>query len=137
MKIACLELETILIILSFNLLIPVRLFFLLIFTSKTERVWNGFQLEDFIEGILFILVVICLIDWTRYAAYNSHNDLAEDFFDEYENRMANMIWDVETRAYRFDFILGSIALMIWLKFFFLFRFSETFGTLFKILQKML
>jgi hypothetical protein len=137
MRAACLDLEIILIILSLNLLFPVRVGLLLIFTYKTGRVWNGFQLEDFIEGFLFILVVICLNDWTRYAVSNPLNDFSEDFFDKYENRMANMIWDVESRTYRFDFVLGIIALMIWIKLFFLFRFNENFGTLFKILKTML
>ena len=48
-----------------------------------------------------------------------------------------MIYNIETDSYRFDFVLASLVLVTWLKFFLTFRFTRTFGPMFKVLMEMI
>ena len=50
--------------------------------------------------------------------------------------MLNIIYLLETGAHRFDFLLAFVALVTWIKTIFLFRITQSFGPLFKIILKM-
>ena len=49
----------------------------------------------------------------------------------------NILWDIHIHTYRFDYFLASVAFMLWFKVFWMCRVSETFGPIYKVLQKMI
>ena len=51
--------------------------------------------------------------------------------------MLNNMWYINEDIYRFDFLLAFIAFFTWLRMFFNFRITETFGPMFRILQQMI
>ena len=51
--------------------------------------------------------------------------------------MINIMWGIHTDQYRFDRLLASVGLFVWLRLFLGFRITETFGPMFKIIYKML
>jgi hypothetical protein len=51
--------------------------------------------------------------------------------------MLNIMWGIHSDSYRFDWLLASIELFTWLRFFIGFRITQTFGPMFKIIYKML
>ena len=50
--------------------------------------------------------------------------------------MINVMWDIYTEGYRFDFLLASMVFLVWLKLIIYFKAMEAFGPMFKIIEAM-
>ena len=50
--------------------------------------------------------------------------------------MINIIYFLHTGLYRMDYLLAFVALATWIKTIFLFRITQSFGPMFKIIHKM-
>ena len=62
--------------------------------------------------------------------------LEDDEIDNLQRFMMNVMWLIHNKEYRFDYLLAITAFFQWLKLFFCFRVSQSFGPMFKILYQM-
>ena len=104
----------------------------------------------FFDTILFVLIIKWIHDWVRFAEYDPTNKWLEEVGDSggAENMMMNVIWKIhcgsslddedacEGHHYQFDFLLGAIAFITWLKCSLQLKVSKTFGPLFKLIEEM-
>jgi hypothetical protein len=93
-------------------------------------------INDIIEIVTFLSSVITLwkqIELKKYDPENLFYD-TEQGFDAGENFLINMIWQIRTNQFRYDFNLAMVAFLTWFKLFIYFRASLTFGPMFKIMQ---
>jgi len=71
-----------------------------------------------------------------YFAFKAFADEEKVHIKDSEIFMINIIYFLHSRTYRMDYLLAFVALMTWIKTIFLFRITQSFGPMFKIIVKM-
>ena len=96
----------------------------------------GISIILYIEILLFFTVLVWIRDWRRFSFHDYENEYLDhdEVFEPREYFMVNVMWYIHKDTYRFDFLLAIIAFLTWLKLFFYFRITQTFGPMFRILQ---
>lgn len=81
-----------------------------------------------------------IYDWYIYSTFLPENKYIElDPDEEWTNEeafMLNVMWLIDQDSYRFDFLLAGVDLFIWIKCLLMFRITNAFGPMFKIMYKM-
>ena len=136
---AAVELFDSMLISCIHLMMPINFITQLYFLHKTNRQNLGVSVIFYIEFALFFCVLVWIRDWRRFQFHDWDNGYIdhEETFAPTEYFMMNVMWYIHEDTYRFDFLLAICAFLTWLKLFFYFRITQTFGPMFRILQQML
>jgi hypothetical protein len=122
-----------------QLMMPINFFTQIYFLNKTNRQTLGVSVIFYVEFVLFWAVLAWIRDWGRFKNHDYSNEYldSKEVYEPNEYFMLNVMWQIHKDLYRFDFLLAGIAFLTWLKLFFYFRITQTFGPLFRIMQQMI
>lgn len=125
------------------MLFPLKLVAQMYFLQRTKRFVSA--AEFFTNStvlIEFVIFVTQIIYWYDYFLFSGEpyegNKYIQPQIDYNSNQMymVNIIYVSHEGIYRIDALLALIGFLIWLRLFFCFRISQTFGPMFRILYSM-
>lgn len=118
-------------IISFSF--PLRTVMVQIYTSRTQRHYNIVNFNTFIDWAIFMGV---LTWYSRFQHNLSRGNEYGEKLNEDQLMIMHIVNDINSGAFRFDFLLALTVGFFWLKVLFLLRLTRTFGPLIKIIFAM-
>ena len=113
---------------------PIRQLTVFLYCRLTDRPYS-YKQEDFIDLCLAIAVTI----WVeRFEVYlHRETDYPEIADTPHIVFMANVVTDLQTGRFHFDFLLAIVAALFWLRMLMMLKLTKTFGPMIKIILTML
>ena len=130
MHVAAIDLEEAMIVAMVSFSFPVRMLVIRLYARYTERSIS-FSIDEFVDLILAGCVALWFERFVEYSLFRKADEsiatTPEEIF------MYNVIQDIQTEEFHFDFLLALVAGLFWLRVLFMLKLTKTFGPMIKII----
>lgn len=137
------ELNEAMLVVSFYTLFPLKFIAQMYFLERTKRFVSAAEILTnstlLIECAIFVTQIIYWVDYFELCKEPYEGNkyvLPKVTYTSNQIYMLNIIYVSHEGIYRIDALLALIGFLIWLRLFFCFRVSQTFGPMFRILYSM-